>query len=322
MSSNQKTVMETKYLSAIEKSASQFAESKLDFSHEKIFATQQLIKNQFAVSVANKEPSSLKLAMYNVAAVGLTLNPQLGLAYLVPRRLARNEPFKMVLDISYRGLIEIAVSSGAVLSVGAELVCEKDSFRYRGKFTYPDHDFDPFATDLDRGAVRGGYVVATLPSRERIVTTMSLADFEQIKALSPSADTAFSPWITFEEQMQLKSLVKRGFKWWPAQHQRMATAMSILNEENGEGLAHLSDDSAQVELPEPPLRTEIPVTVLHTVKAYIDRAVKVGAFEACKELMESRIKNLSHLAYALDELRKAKSACTIYGDYIPADIAS
>ena len=45
---------------------------------EQIFATQLLMNNSYLLDVAKKNLSSLRLAMYNVAAVGLTLNPNQG----------------------------------------------------------------------------------------------------------------------------------------------------------------------------------------------------------------------------------------------------
>ncbi|QFT57099.1 recombinase RecT [Microbulbifer sp. THAF38] len=297
------------YIAAIEKSAAMFSESTLDFTREKVFAAQQLLKNEFTLKVANNNPSSLKLAMYSVAAVGLTLNPQLGLAYLVPRRDRTSDPFKIVLDISYRGLIEIAVQCGAIISAGAELVCEKDKlFKYRGKFTYPDHDFDPFSSD--RGAVRGGYCVAKLPNDGELVEAMSIADMNKARKLSSayaSENNSACSWVTWEDQMQLKTLVKRAYKWWPSPSPRMGKVLQLLNEENGEGLAILAGNSGSNALPPPPDRREVPIVVQNTVKQLVDRAVQQNAFEACRELMGSRIKNPAELSFAYSELDKAKA---------------
>jgi recombination protein RecT len=302
--------LEQKYVAAIERSAAMFSESILDFSREKVFASQQLIKNSFALGVANQNPSSLKLAMYNVAAVGLTLNTQLGLAYLVPRRDRKSDPFKIVLDISYRGLIEIAVQSGAIISAGVELVCENDKlFKYRGRFEYPDHDFDPFAAD--RGVVRGGYCVAKLHDGSFIVEHMSKSDMDKARNLSSAYqrdDNQHCPWVLYEDQMQLKTLVKRAFKYWPSPTTRMAKAIQLLNEENGEGLAFLAADSGNRALPPPPDRETVSLKVQNFVQALLNRAKEEKAFGACKELMESRLKAPSDLSYALSELDKIKSS--------------
>ena len=57
----------------------------LDFTQECLFARQQLLKNNFTLDTAAKNPNSLQAAILNVAAIGVSLNPALSHAYLVPR---------------------------------------------------------------------------------------------------------------------------------------------------------------------------------------------------------------------------------------------
>lgn len=292
----------------IESSKDKFNSSSLDFKQEQIFATQQLMNNSYLLDVAKKNLSSLRLAMYNVAAVGLTLNPNQGLAFLVPRRLRRNEDAKVMLDISYRGLIAIGVETGAIRWAKAELVYEKDQFSYKGPAEKPDHVCDPFSTD--RGSIRGGYCIAELPSGGVLVEAMSKADMDKIRDVSEAFKKGFGPWVDWAEQMMLKSIVKRASKFWPISNPRMAQALRILNEENGEGLAILANQHKPVTpsaLPAPPPRDELSAQLLNTVKNLVDRAKTQNAFEACKEVMVERIKDPSELAYALDELDKAKA---------------
>ena len=289
----------------IASSEEKFMSSGLEFNQEQIFATQMLMHNSYLLDVAIKNPTSLQLAMYNVAAVGLSLNPNQGLAYLVPRRLRSNEDPKVMLDISYRGLIAIGVETGAIRWAKPELVHEKDEFVYKGPAEKPLHNLDPF--DPDRGAVRGGYCIAELPTGGVLVEAMSKADMDKIRNKSEAYKKGFGPWIDWEDQMQLKSIVKRASKWWPISTPRMAKALQILNEDNGEGLAVLANDKAVItQLPSPPNREEVPITVQNNIQKMLDRAVSQNAFEACRELMESRIKDPSHLSFAISELEKAK----------------
>lgn len=298
----------------IQSSKEKFSGSGLDFGQEQIFATQQLMNNSYLLEVSKKNLPSLRLAMYNVAAVGLSLNPNQGLAYLVPRRLKRGEDPKVMLDISYRGLITIGVETGAIRWAKAELVYEKDKFTYKGPADKPEHFCDPFSTE--RGAVRGGYCIAELPSGGVLVEPMSIADMNKIRDVSEAFKKGFGPWVDWQDQMQLKSIVKRASKWWPKSTGRMAKALQILNEENGEGLAALaSEKTATVtQLPPPPARDEVPLTVQSMVNNLVGRATKAKAFEACRELMESRIKDPAELSYALSELKKAKADFEAEGD--------
>ena len=298
----------SQWCKSLESSAAKFAESTLDFSHEKIFATEQLLKNSYSLSVAIDNPESLKLAMFNVSAMGLSLNPSMGLAYLVPRRLRANEKPRIVLDISYRGLIAIGVETGSILWAKSELVCANDTFVYKGPAEKPEHIFDPFGTPQERGALRGAYCMAELPSGSFMIEPMSKTDMDKIRDKSEAFKNNVGPWIDWPEQMQLKCPVKRGSKWWPKSTPRLSNAIQLLNEVNGEGLAALADASnTVVSLPPPLPRNEIPQDVLFDIDRHVQRAVQNGAYEACKELMESRMKHPGQLAFALKELDDAKS---------------
>src|SRR5690349_10937068 len=57
----------------------------VNYDRESLFAMQHLIKSDYALKIAEGNPKSVFLAMANIAATGLTLNPAYGLAYLVPR---------------------------------------------------------------------------------------------------------------------------------------------------------------------------------------------------------------------------------------------
>lgn len=305
----QKPVVASKpvWLEAINQSESKFVQSKLDFQQEQVFATQLLMNNKYLLSCAMENSQSLRLAMYSVAAVGLTLNPNLGLAYLVPRRVARNEPVKIQLDISYRGLINIAVDSGAILWAKAQLVFENDTFIFNGPAEKPTHQFNPF--DENRGRLVGGYCVAQLPSGSFLIETMSYEDMEKIKHASEAFKKGFGPWIDWEEQMQLKSLVKRAFKWWPVTHSKMGDALKILNEDNGEGFVSINQEVQPSEV-NPATSEQVPLKLRNEIQQWITRAVNSKAYEACKELMHSRIKEPAYLSFALDELEAASKANT------------
>lgn len=303
----QQPTINSVWVSEIKSAEEKFSSSSLEFDQEQVFATQLLMNNDFALKVARENPSSLRLAMYNVAAVGLTLNPNQGLAYLVPRRLKAGEKARITLDISYRGLISIGVETGAIKWAKGELVYENDTFIYHGPGDKPTHDCDPFSTD--RGALRGGYCLAELPCGGYLVECMSKADMDKIKNSSDMYQKGFGPWIDWEDQMQLKSVAKRGSKWWPKSSQRMGMALKILNDENGEGLSVLSKNMASVGvLPPPPKRDQIPVLVQSNIQRILDRAVKAGAYEAAKELMGERFKEPLHLSYALNQLKLAKNS--------------
>ena len=85
-------------------------DNNIKFEKEAEFALQLLGTNSYLTSIAMSNQNSLKNAIVNVAAIGITLNPARKLAYLVPR------DSKVCLDISYIGLMHIAQESGATKS--------------------------------------------------------------------------------------------------------------------------------------------------------------------------------------------------------------
>lgn len=196
----------------------------LDYKQECLFARQQVLKNDFITKTAADNPGSLKSAILNVAAIGISLNPALSHAYLVPR------DGKICLDISYRGLVKLATDCGAILWAKTELVYENDTFVWNGIGKEPEHKADPFS---DRGAVKGGYCIAKLPDGSIMVETMNRAEMDKIQATSKASN---GPWKHWPDEMRKKSVTKRASKSWPQtdNRERVDTAIAVLNEHEGD----------------------------------------------------------------------------------------
>ena len=121
----------------------------VNFEQEAHFAIQALKSNSFLAKVAAENPDSLISAVHNIASVGLSLNPALKHAYLVPR------DGKVCLDFGYKGLVHLALETGGTRYVQAELVYTKDKFALKSRGEEPLHERDPF--DTERGEVRGAW---------------------------------------------------------------------------------------------------------------------------------------------------------------------
>lgn len=213
-----------------EKDFVQLAQSHkaVSFSQECEFALQALENNSYLISVAEKNPESLKAAIMNVAAAGITLNPIFKLAYLVPR------DGKICLDVSYQGLIKLASDGDAISWVQAYVVHRNDSFNYRvGE--RPVHDFNPFG---DRGERVGAYCICKLKNGDYLTEIMNLEQLHTVREASQSwksfdaGKAKQTPWVIYEEEMFKKSVVKRAYKFWPKTDSgmRLETAISADNE--------------------------------------------------------------------------------------------
>ena len=96
--------------------------SRMVFTQEALFAYHAMMSNPSLYETASSNEWSFNLAMQQIASSGLSLNPALGLAFLVPRQ------GKIIADVSYRGLMKIATDSRAVDLVVAEAVYSGDRF--------------------------------------------------------------------------------------------------------------------------------------------------------------------------------------------------
>jgi len=220
------------YQEAIKNSRDRFqkvAAQSVNYDKESIFAMQALMKNDFSMQTANKNPQSVILAMINVASTGLTLNPANGYAYLVPRDGA------IVLDISYKGLIKIATDSGAILWSRAEVVYGDDQFSYNGPAAMPEHRADPFKKD--RGEIVGAYCIAKTKDGDILTETMPIAELEKIRGKSSAFVKGSAgrkgPWEEWFEQMSKKAVIKRASKTWPYTDDRLAQAIEVANVSEG-----------------------------------------------------------------------------------------
>jgi recombination protein RecT len=217
-------------------------DNSLNFEREAGFAIQILTANDYISKLAVNGKQSVVDAVTNVAAIGISLNPAKKQAYLVPRK------GKICLDISYMGLIDLAVSAGSVLWAQADLVYQGDAFTLNGFDRPPTHSYNPFSSD--RGPMVGAYAVVKTSSGDYLTETMSRGDIDAIKNRSESVKAGkSSPWDTDYGEMAKKTVVKRGSKYWP-KTARLDAAIHHLNTDGGEGLAQLAGiEHAAVERP-------------------------------------------------------------------------
>lgn len=209
--------------------------NKLDFAKECEFAKQHLTKSPKVLAVARDNPSSLSTAIINVAAIGISLNPEQRLAFLVPRDKA------ICLDISYMGFIKLATDTGIVRYLKAEIVRGNDTFIYKGFDKEPVYECsDPFGDSK----VIGVFAKARLSDGGVLVEKMSISDIHTVRdsskgyqyAKSKGGDTFLStPWVRFEDEQIKKTVIKRAYKTLPKSKGAdvLAKAINVVNEHDG-----------------------------------------------------------------------------------------
>lgn len=189
------------------------------WAEESQFAIQAIQKND---TLAKCHIHTVQNSVINVAAIGLTLNPALGYAYLVPEKGECN------LKVSFKGLLKIATDSGSIKWVKAEIVKANDKFTYRGACTLPEHEMNPFG---DRGATVGVYCVAKTFDGDFLVDVMSAEEIVKIRK-SAKQDYVWSAW---PDEMAKKAIIKRASKQWPKtdRDDRLDRAIAVVNEYEG-----------------------------------------------------------------------------------------
>lgn len=203
-------------------------DKSISFQREAEFATQIVTGNDYLMGVAIKAPQTLIDAVTNVAAIGISLNPAKKHAYLVPRKN------KVCLDISYMGLMDLAIQSGSIKWAQAEIVHANDEFEIVTVDRPPIHKRNPF--NLDRGEIVGVYVVAKTIDDDYLTDTMTKAEIDGIMNRSESVKAGkSSPWKTDYGEMAKKTVVKRAQKYWP-KTERLESAVHHMDTEGGEGL--------------------------------------------------------------------------------------
>ncbi|MDP4546525.1 recombinase RecT [Marinobacter sp. MDS2] len=207
-------------------------ENGLNFDREAGFAIQAIQASPYMLGVAMKNRQSVYNSVTNIAAIGISLNPAKKQAYLVPR------DGKVCLDISYIGLMDLAMATGSIRWAQAEVVHDNDTFFLNGMDRTPSHSFDPFSAD--RGEPKGVYVVVKTADGDYLTETMSIAEINAIRDRSSAwkawVDKKKScPWVTDWPEMAKKTVVKRAYKYWP-KTERLDQAIHYLNTDGGQGI--------------------------------------------------------------------------------------
>lgn len=212
---------------------SNVVDEKVTFAAESQFAVQALQGNKFLYDTAYKNSESLRNAIINVAAIGISLNPANKHAYLVPR------DGKVCLDISYMGLLHLAMSTGSIKWGQCKLVHDGDTYESNGLDHAPTHKYNPFGR---RGAVIGGYCTVKTADGDYLTEEMSLDDIKQVQNASKAKN---GPWQKYWNEMARKTIVKRASKYWP-KVERLDQAIHNLNTDVGEGMQEQSEQPKDV----------------------------------------------------------------------------
>ena len=257
------------------------ADKSANFEREAGFAIQALSASDYAMKTAMNNQQSVVSAVTNVAACGISLNPAKKQAYLVPR------DGKICLDISYIGLLDLAITSGSIRWGQAELVHAEDRFELNGYDKPPVHARDPFKSD--RGGVVGAYCVVKTADGDYLTTTMPTDEILAIRDRSSAwKNGQKGPWRSDPGEMMKKTVLKRAYKLWP-KSDRLDTAIHHLNTEGDEGLPAI--DNEPIDQPKnfglSPIRAGVIRAAAKEAIQKFNEDDELGAFAAVEDITDN-----------------------------------
>jgi recombination protein RecT len=207
------------------------------------------------------EVHSIEDAVMNIAAIGLSLNPALQHAALIPRRASDKKTY-CHFDPMYRGLIKLATDGGSILMIQAASVYEEEvhagNFKMtRGTDPQVIHNVDPLMKKETMGEIVGAYCVAEIAgSHIKHTSWMPIDEIEEIRERSEAWKSGKrGPWKTDFQEMCVKTVIKRGRKQWPIGNERLDRAIALAN--TAEGYIEPDPDDIQGEVDTRPKITEL-----------------------------------------------------------------
>lgn len=180
--------------------------------------------------LAQCDPMTVMGAVLETAQVGLRLDRVLGQAYLVPFKNNRRGVYEAQLILGYRGMITMAEHAERVTAVRAKVVCEKDFFEYEEGLV-PILKHKPFDGD-DAGRWTHAYSVVHKRDELAIPYVLRWSKIRELKERQLSRGGGMSPWATHEDEMGMKTVIRRGLKYHPlAPRQQRIVNLDELGEE-------------------------------------------------------------------------------------------
>jgi recombination protein RecT len=135
------------------------------------------------------------------------LEPDGRRAHLIPYWSNKLGAFECQLIIDYKGLVELAMRTGDVASIHADIVCDNDQFKVDlGEVVKHEIDYRK-----PRGAAYAVWSRVTFKGGGQKCEVMTLSDVNLIRSRSKASNSG--PWVTDYNEMAKKTVFKRLSKW-------------------------------------------------------------------------------------------------------------
>lgn len=274
---------------------------KLTFAQESHYVMQSLQKNQYLMSIAQKDTAQFQAAILNIAAIGISLNPLKKHAYLVPRDGC------VCLDVSYMGMIHVATESGGIDFLEAHAVYESDKFELHGVGDKPTHNRNPFCKN--RGEIVGFYSVVKLKNGDYLVEVMSADEVNYVrdkysqsyKSHINSNGRKKSPWVDHYEGMGRKTVIRRHSKTWPSALRTERVEALISNDEQD---YYIPDSNEEIDItPAPQEKLQELMILLEQCGKDLDKAIGYASQHFNRDVGNAENLQLHEIEFLIDVMR-------------------
>lgn len=200
------------------------------FKKEVSFAIQAFNGNSYLNGTTTE--SKLRAVM-NISQTGLTLNPVLKLAYLIPRTI--NGKRECCLDPSYQGLVKLITDTGSARNVYSHLVYKGDIFE-ESLGTSVELIHKPKRESKE---ITNVYAVAVLQDGQKQIEVMTIEQVNEIRDKSESykafknGKNKICIWELHYGEMARKTVIRRLCKYLPKtdQWERLAQANELIDQD-------------------------------------------------------------------------------------------
>ena len=183
------------------------------------------------------------------AELGLSLNPTLGEADILPVYNAKSGKSDAQFRPRYKGLMKLATKSGEVTSIRSVLVYENDVFEVIEGLR-PDIIHKPARGD--RGEMTHVYCVWNLKSQSD--PQFEVMDREQVYKIRGRSSSktregkVVGPWVTDEPEMWRKTVVRRASKYMPITCDDFQRAVAVDNIAEGGGEFDITEEGEVIDV--------------------------------------------------------------------------
>lgn len=156
-------------------------------------------------ALAQCDHASFFKCLMDLSAMGL--EPDGRRAHLIPYWNSKRNVHECQLLVDYKGLTELAMRTGLVSNIHADVVCENDVFEYNmGEILRHVINFRE-----KRGEMYAAYCIIRFKDGTAKAEVMSKDEIESIRKRSRAGNVG--PWVTDYNEMAKKTAFRRASKW-------------------------------------------------------------------------------------------------------------